>query len=135
MAATASQRLIDDLRRRIRAIDGSEMRERCVLPFGFQPIDRHLPGGGLALGALHEVTGAKDDLSHGASAALFVAGVLARLEGPVLWAVKWRDLFAPGLAGVGLHPDRVIYAEAGNARSLLMAMEEGLGHTGLSAVV
>jgi protein ImuA len=133
--AAASHRLIDDLRQRIRALDGSDLRERVVLPFGVEPIDRHLPGGGLPLGALHEVEGARDDLSHGASAALFIAGILARLEHPVLWVMKRRDLFAPGLAGVGLHPDRVLYAEAGDARSLLLVMEEGLKHSGLSAVV
>jgi len=127
--------LIDDLRRRIHAIDGSALRERAVLPFGLAPIDGHLPGGGLALGALHEVAGRRGDASHGAAATLFVAGLLARLEAPVLWVIRRRDLFAPGLAQAGLHPDRVVYAEAVSAASLLLVMEEGLKHAGLAAVV
>jgi hypothetical protein len=50
-----------------------------VLPFGFKAIDRHLPGGGLALGALHEVAGGGHGAIDGAAAALFAAGIAARL--------------------------------------------------------
>src|SRR6185312_13811573 len=39
---------------------------------------------------------------HGAAAALFTAGMLARLSGPIFWCLSRRDLFAPALAGVGL---------------------------------
>ena len=87
----------------------------------------------LLLGALHEVAGAGPDTEHGAAAALFLAGVLARLEGPVLWVQERADLFAPGLACAGLHPARVVFAEAG--KDVLAAMEEGLAHPGLAAVV
>jgi protein ImuA len=44
---------------------------------------------------------------HAAVATLFVAGILARNKGPVLWCLLRRDLFAPALAGAGLHPARV----------------------------
>ncbi len=104
-----------------------------VVGFGIPEIDAALPGGGLALGALHEMAGAGPDTEHGAAAALFAAGVLARLTGPVLWVVERADLFAPGLAGAGLHPDRVIFAEAG--KEVLATMEEGLRHPGLAAVL
>ena len=98
-------------------------------------IDAALPAGGLPLGALHEAAGAGPDTEHGAAAALFVAGILARQPGPVLWVVEHADLFAPGLAAVGLHPDRVIYAEAGKPDAVLQAMEEGLRQPGLAGVV
>src|SRR5947209_647034 len=101
------------------------------LPFGLAPIDAALPGGGLPLGALHEVAGGGADIEHGAAAARFAAGILARIAGPVLWVLERRDLFAPGLAGAGLHPDRVLYAEAGR-RDVLLVMEEGLRHRGLA---
>ncbi|GAC1339549.1 MAG: ImuA family protein [Acetobacteraceae bacterium] len=104
------------------------------LPFGLPPLDHALPGGGLPLGALHEVAGSGADVQHGAAAALFAAGILARLPGSVLWVTEQRDLFAPGLAGAGLHPDRVVYAEAGR-RETLLVMEEGLRHRGLAGVV
>jgi len=106
-----------------------------VLPFGIKAIDRHLPGGGLALGALHEVAGGGHGAIDGAAAALFVAGIAARLHGQVLWCVTRQDLFAPALAQAGLVPDRVIYVEAGDEKSVLVCFEEGLRHGGLGAVV
>ena len=113
------------------------------LPFGLPGIDAALPGGGLAQGALHEVLGTGADLHHAAAAARFAAGVLARLSGPVLWVMERADLFAPGLAGAGLHPDRVVYARAprqrasgtGGCDGVLLVMEEGLRHRGLAGVV
>ncbi|MGH7042377.1 MAG: ImuA family protein [Acetobacteraceae bacterium] len=104
------------------------------LRFGLPAIDRHLPGGGLARGALHEIAGAGVAVDHGA-AALFVAGLLARAQGPVLWVLERADLFAPGLAAAGLAPDRVLYAEAGRAEAVLAALEDGLRHPGLLAGV
>lgn len=104
-----------------------------VLPLGVPAIDRMLPGGGLAMHGLHEAASAGADTEHAAAATLFVAGLLARMEGPVLWVLRQADLFAPALAGAGLHPSRVIFAEAG--KDVLAVMEEGLRHSGLSAVV
>jgi protein ImuA len=46
-----------------------------------------------------------------------------------------RDLFAPALAGVGLHPDRVIFAEVGDEKMVLLCLEEGPRHAGLAGVV
>ena len=109
--------------------------EAAQLPFGISVLDAWLPGGGLLLGALHEVAGAGPDVEHGASAALFAAGVLARLSGPVLWVLEHSDLFAPGLAAVGLHPGRVLYVEAGRPAAVLAVMEEGLRERGLAGVV
>jgi protein ImuA len=103
------------------------------LPFGLAAIDTALPCDGIALAALHEAAGAGPDVEHGAAAALLIAGILARLQGPVLWVIQQPDLFAPGLAGVGLHPDRVVFAEAG--KDVLAVMEEGLRQPGLVAVV
>ena len=104
-------------------------------PFGVPAIDGCLPGGGLALGALHEVASGGADIEHGAAAMLLSAGILARLPGQVLWVLERPDLFAPALDAVGLQADRVIYAEAGNAATVLLTMEEGLRHAGLAGVV
>lgn len=103
------------------------------LPFGLPALDAALPGGGLPVDALHEVAGTGSDLQHAAAAARFAAGILARRSGPVLWVMERADLFAPGLACAGLHPDRVIFARAG--RDGLLVMEEGLRHRGLAGVV
>jgi protein ImuA len=99
-------------------------RERAVLPFGVAVIDSHLPGGGAALGALHEVAGGNGAID-GAAASLFAAGIAARTQGKVLWCVTRQDLFAPAIAQVGLDPDRVMYVEAGDDKSLLACFEEG----------
>lgn len=105
------------------------------LPFGLSEIDRRIPGGGLALGALHEVAGGAAGAVHGAAAALFSAGIVARTTGKVLWCFARADLFSPALAQAGLHTDRVIYVEAGDEKSVLTCFEEGLRHRGLGAVV
>jgi hypothetical protein len=47
--------------------------------------------------------------------------------------VEKADLFAPALDGVGLSPDRIIYAEAAKAKTVLMAMEEGMRMPGWRA--
>ena len=127
--------MIRSLRERIARIEHAHTRTPATptLPFGQTAIDQALPGGGLALGALHEAASAGPDTEHAAAATLFIAGILARLSGPVLWVQGRPDLFAPGLTGVGLQPDRLIFAEAGKA--VLPAMEEGLRHQGLAAVV
>ena len=44
-------------------------------------------------------------------------------------------LFAPALAAVGLHPDRVIYAETHRGSEVLAVAEEGLRQKGLAGVV
>jgi protein ImuA len=135
MRTSAGLPIVEELRERIRRLDGAAARRRLVLPFGIKEIDRHLPGGGLALGALHEVAGGGNGAINGAAAALFAAGIAARTRGLVLWCVIRQDLFAPALAQAGLAPDRVIYAEAGDETSVLVCFEEGLRHGGLAAVV
>ena len=118
---------------RLEARDPS--RPRAVHPFGLAPLDACLPGGGLQRAALHEVAGGGADVVHGTAAALFAAGILARLHGPVLWCLTRPDLFAPALAQAGLHPDRVIFVEAGDDAGVLACAEEGLRHGGLGSVV
>jgi protein ImuA len=126
--------VLTDLRTRIARIARDPARQRArAISFGIAALDQHLPDGGLALGALHEVAGTGPDTEHAAAAALFAAGALARLHGPVLWVLTRDDLFAPALAGVGLHPDRLILAAAG--KQVLSVMEEGLRHRGLAGVV
>ena len=130
-----SQAVIDTLRARIRAIESGARTSRGVLPFGIDALDSALPEGGLALGALHEVAGGGAGAIDGAAAALFAAGIVARSPGLVLWCVTRPDLFAPALDQAGLDPDRVIYVEAGDEKTVLACFEEGLRHGGLGGVV
>jgi protein ImuA len=129
---------LDELRISIARMERrTPARGTAAVHFGVPAIDQAanpaIPGGGLAAAALHEVAGAGAEAEHGAAAALLIAGLLARRRGPVLWALDRRDLFAPALAGAGLHPDRVVFAEAG--RAVLLVMEEALRHAGLAGVV
>lgn len=126
-------RLLDSLRAKIAQIEGVAARH-SVLPFGVETIDRQLPARGIAAGALHDVAGSRE-LADDAAATIFLAGILARLEGTVFWCLRWRDLFAPALHLAGLHPDRVIFVEAGSDTNVLTAMEECLRHPGLAGVV
>jgi protein ImuA len=128
--------VLEALRQRLQGLDGGARRRRAALPFGVAAIDARLPDGGLALGALHEVAGGGNGVIDGAAAALFAAGIAARTRGRVLWCVTRQDLFAPALAAAGLAPDRVIYVEAGDEKTVLACFEEGLReHSGLGSVV
>ncbi|MCP4328146.1 MAG: hypothetical protein GY791_06895 [Alphaproteobacteria bacterium] len=107
---------------------------------GLAAIDRHLPWGGLARGAVHDILGL-DPLDGAASG--FCAALLARLgamAGPVLWVFRplGGDTAAPyghGLARFGLDPGRIVFARADRDRDLLWAAEEGLRTPALAAVV
>jgi protein ImuA len=122
------------LRLQIARFEGGSQKTK-PLPFGLRAVDEHLPGGGLARGALHEMIESGLASEFAGSTTLFTAGIAARLKGPVLWCLSRRDLFAPGLLRAGLHPDRVIYAEAEREREILPLIEEGLREKGLAAVV
>ena len=135
MARASPSTCIAELRRTLNRMESHGGREREVLPFGIAAIDSRLPGGGLALGHLHEVMEGGPAGEYASLATLFAAGILARPPGPVLWCLRGRDLFAPALARIGLHPDRVIYCETSNERDVLPAMEEGLRCKGLAGVV
>lgn len=135
MPAAGPSAVLGELRRQIAHLERPTPLRRPALPLEVEAIDRHLPSGGLAQGALHELVGGGADLRHGAAAALFAARLVSRARGPVLWVLRARDLFAPALAEVGLHPDRLIYAETGKEAAVLPVAEEVLRHPGLAGVV
>ena len=126
--------VIEDLRRQIEQLGGA-FRPRKSLPFGVAALDRHLPGNGLTLGALHEVIESGPASEFAGTATFFTAGIAARLNGPVLWCLTRRDLFGPGLQIVGLHPDRIIYVETYRDSEVLPLIEDGLHQKGLGAVI
>ena len=128
------------LRDEVRAIEsaGHGRDGRPCLEFGIAAVDGRLAGGGLAA-ALHEAAAASIAPGDDAAATLFLAALAARFsrrEGrQILWAVARRDLFAPGLAGAGLTPDRLICASCRDDKEVLAVMEEGVRHGGLAAVI
>jgi protein ImuA len=131
--------LLPELRERVRRIERPAATVHGVLPFGVAAIDRVLPSGGLAQGALHEMLGASGDEEDGALAAAFVASILGRLiatgDGMVLWCLLRPDVYGPGLAAHGLDPGRLVLVQAPRDADILWAMEEGLRAPGIIAVV
>jgi protein ImuA len=131
--------LLSGLRERLRRIERPSAAIHGVLPCGVAAIDRALPGGGLARGALHEIMGAGGDEEDGALTAAFAATLLGRQieagDGLVLWCLARADLYGPGLAAHGLDPGRLILVQAPRDAEILWAMEEGLRAPGFLAVV
>jgi protein ImuA len=132
-----SREVLTALRERVRRIERPTAAAHGVAPFGVAAIDRALPGGGLARGALHEILGMGGDEEDGALAAAFAAGILARLgkDGIVLWCLPRPDIYGPGLAGCGLDPGRLVLVRVRRDAEILWAMEEGLRAPGVAAVV
>ncbi|MFD2248699.1 protein ImuA [Pseudochelatococcus lubricantis] len=136
-----------ELRAVIAGIEGrsggsAAARRRAILPFGETAIDGHLPGGaegnperGLRIGGLHEACGAGRDAGAAAAPALFVASIVGRLGGDVLWCARSIDVFPAALAAVGLEPGRVVWAACGSRHDVLSAMEEGLRSSAICAAV
>ncbi len=130
-----SRSTLSDLRAIVRSIESDAPADSRVLPFGIERMDRAIAGGGLRIDGLHEVAGEGSGWGDDSAALLFIAGIVARTAGQVLWVLRSRDLFAPGLYQAGLDPARVIYAEARSDTEVLALLEEGLRHRGLGAVV
>ena len=127
---------LEELRMRIAGIGRGGAASRPARPplsFGIPEIDTRLPAGGLASGALHEVASAGPDRTLDA-----VAHLHRRDAGAHPWtglSILRAHLFAPSSAVDRSHPDRAHLRRDGRARTVLLAMEEGLRHQGLGGVV
>jgi hypothetical protein len=110
-----------------------------VLPFGVGELDGRLGAGGLRAGALHEATAQSGALVDDAATTLFLAGIAAReaanAGGLVLWASCRPDIYAPGLAQVGLTAASVIYAHTPDDATLLAVIEDAARDGTPSAIV
>jgi protein ImuA len=104
-----------------------------VLPLPFAGIERALPGGGLARGALHELCGAPEQ----AAVAGFAAVLLGRLaaDGHVAWIGPCDALYGPGLLELGLDPARLIVVRTRGRDARLWVLEEALRSPGLVAAL
>jgi protein ImuA len=116
--------------------------QRKPLPFGLGTIDSHLPDGGLACGALHEIVPAAESCI--ATAFGFIAAVLGRLTYPLLFVMPTYGLrpYRPhgrlhghGLNALGLDPGRLILVETAHRKETLWAMEEAVRSAAPAAVV
>jgi protein ImuA len=131
---------IEALRRQLSALErGAGPTDHGMAPLGCASVDAAL-GGGLARGALHEVFAATADA---AAATGFALGLVLRAAGerPVLWVrqdfsgVETGELYAPGLAELGLAPDRLILVRVRDGPGVLRAAEEAARCAPLGAVL
>jgi protein ImuA len=133
--------------------------QRKPLPFGLAAIDSHLPDGGLACSALHEIVPAAEGCI--AAAFGFIVAVLARISSPPPQGEREQRAASPrahplffiaptyglrpyrphgrlhghGLNALGLDPARLILVETAHRKETLWAMEEAVRSAAPAAVV
>ena len=117
-------------------MESAERAHAGVLAFGNGAMDDRLPGGGLPLGRWHEIAGAGLEAEVSAAPAAFAALTAAPLaqRGQAVWVLRRDDLWAPGLAGLGFPPERLIQVCARDEAEALMVMEDALATVGVAAV-
>lgn len=144
---------IDRLRHKVRQLEqapfqgGQPSGPTACFSLGERAVDRHLPGGGLALPGVHEI--APSDYGHWPAALGFLLALLSRYAlldggqtgGPTLWCYETdssREFglpFAQGWAQFGVDPYRAIYVRGARAENVLWAAEEGVKCSELHAVI
>ena len=106
-------------------------------PFGLASLDAAL-GGGLARGALHEVSAVSE--AHVTAAAGFISGI-AQSQRAMVWIAEDMAiaesgaLYGCGLDEFGLSPERLLQVNVGHRRDLLWSMEEALHCRAVGAVI
>jgi protein ImuA len=132
---------LEALRRQVSHLErGSSPAASGLFSTGSQTMDASL-GGGLQRGALHEVFARQ--IMDEPSAASFAVTLALRAAGerPVVWVrqdfvgLEMGEVYAPGLAELGLSPDRLILVRARDAPSVLRAGEEAARCPPLGAVL
>lgn len=129
--------ILRSLRDRIAQLEGfspPQLARTC--PTGWPAIDAVLPGGGLLLGALHEIH--SPDPADGAAMG-FAARLIGRLQTAMphraaLWASCRTDLFAPGLKAICVEPGRLIMARCQSSDDILFVLEEGCKSKSISII-
>jgi protein ImuA len=147
--------VLEELRRLLPGVDDVH----STLPFGLPALDSHLPQGGLACGALHEIV--PETEAAFAAAFGFMVALLDRITSPppqslrsgarkrdpgggkqkqiilVLPAYGQREhgrLCGHGLNSLGLDPARITLAETAHRKETLWAVAEAL-HSGVPLAV
>jgi protein ImuA len=125
------------IRAQIAAVETGTRSPAGVLRLGDPAIDSCFPGGGLPLGAWHEITGEGMEVETGAAPAVFAAQ-LARVlcaKGEAVWVTRRDDLYPPGLCGFGMAAERLIQVKARNEDEVLAVLEEALSTRGVAVAV
>ena len=108
--------------------------------FGAAALDGAVAGR-LPVAALHEIHAEADDAANGAGFALLLAVHALDDDKPILWVRERKSarmlghLHAPGLAELGVAPERLIHVEANDAVATLRIAGDAARCAGLGAVV
>jgi protein ImuA len=124
------------LRARLSAYEPALRAERAFR-FGDARVDGCFLAGGLPLGCWHELTGEGVEADLATATAGFAARLGARLgeAGQAVWILRRDDLYAPGVAELGLRPERLIMVRAVSEAETLAATEDALRTRGVSVVM
>ncbi|WP_448584857.1 ImuA family protein [Thermaurantiacus sp.] len=115
--------------RTLETLRASPRPPRPRVPLGDRRLDA-ATAGGLARGALHALTSAGPGF---ATATLLAARLAARAAGEAGWTIwclapgERAQPFPPALVAAGLDPARLVFVEARDLASRLMAIEEASG--------
>jgi protein ImuA len=132
---------IGRLREQLRAAEAAQgLNDGArVLTLGIPAIDDAL-GGGLGVGALHEIAAACESAITSATGfALGLAAILS--ERTIVWIAEELSLaesgtaYGPGLDQAGIPPERLITVIAARGPEVLWAMEEALRCRAVGAVI
>jgi protein ImuA len=128
------------LKQRIAAIPATRMRAPEAgrpLTLGVPAIDLMLQAAGVPASAVHEIAGQGSDEEQGAAGAAFMALCLKTAAGGgwTAWITQDADLYAPGLAALGLDLRRLMLVAARRDAEVCWALEEALRSRSLRAVV
>lgn len=132
---------LEALRRKVSDLErGSSPVASERFSTGSETIDAAL-GGGLLRGGVHEIFASS--IQDEPSAAGFAIGLALRAseQRPIVWVrqdfvgLEMGEIYAPGLAELGLSPDRLILVRARDAPGVLRAGEEAVRCPPLGAVL
>jgi hypothetical protein len=136
MLAASATPLLQDLRDRIRGLEGLRSRsaERAVVPTGFPAFDRLLAGGGLPRGALTEWRSEADG-GGAMTLSLAVIAHVIRSSGTVVVIDAAREFYPVAAAQIGVPLDRTVVVRPDDHNGALWAWEESLRFPGVAVTV
>lgn len=132
--ASQSPGTLEKLRQEVRRLEGFKPEAHARhLPLGVAVGDC-LPGGALALGAVHEfISAGYEDAAASIGFCLAVLSHAPR-QAPIIWIARDHVQYAPGFAAFGIDPQRIIFARPQKDAEALWVMEEALRCKGIAAV-
>lgn len=132
---------LEALRREVSRLErGSSAAPSDRFSTGSAQIDAALQGG-LNRGALHEIFAAQTADEPSAAGFGVMLAIRASAKRPVVWVrqdfvgVEMGEIYAPGIAELGLSPDRLILVRARDGPAVLRAGEEAARCPPLGAVI